>query len=202
MRVYGWKLEPAPIDGVAQAMVDFGLEYECPNQWFRGGCKVHLYLTSATPNPRILYEGFDGTDNATVPDNQKVTVEGVDEDIGKSWASVTASTSVTKTLAPVAWKTKAIGQNRSVLVNDVQFNLPNAAGTSATVTSSTIDYDVTHVKFRQEQGDTDGELTLTIVIDAEEDPSCQELGLSVTVTQLGMTLKTVTNADGSPLPRN
>ena len=188
MRVYGWKLEPAPIDGVAQAMVDFGSNTSALISGFEEGCKVHLYLTSATPNPRVVYDGFD--DTGDVPTNEAVTATGTGFTAisATQWASNSAAP-VEITLAPVAWAARVLGQLRSVIKDDgAPVPLANVDGTSASIVSSTAQYSVTHVKFKQTQLDTDGLLTITIV----EDTITPVDGISVRVSQENIPLGTLT----------
>ena len=179
MRVYGWKLEPAPIDGVAQAMVDFGSNTSALISGFEEGCKVHLYLTSASPNPRVVYDGFD--DTGDVPTNEAVTATGTGftATSATQWASNSAAP-VEITLAPVAWAARVLGQARSVIKDDgAPVPLANVDGTSASILSSTAQFSVTHVKFKQTTLATDGVLTVTIA----EDTITPVDGISVQVSQ-------------------
>ena len=188
MRVYGWKLEPAPIDGVAQAMVDFGSNTSALISGFEEGCKVHLYLTSAGPNPRVVYDGFD--DTGDVPTNEAVTATGTGftATSATQWASNSAAP-VEITLAPAAWAARLLGQSRSVIKDDgAPVSLANVDGTSASILSSTAQFSVTHVKFKQTQLDTDGLLTVTIV----EDTITPVDGISVQVSQENTPLGTLT----------
>jgi hypothetical protein len=188
MRVYGWKLEPAPIDGVAQAMVDFGSNTSALISGFEEGCKVHLYLTSASPNPRVVYDGFD--DTGDVPTNEAVVATGTGFTAisATQWVSNSAAP-VEITLAPVAWAARGLGQLRSVIKDDgAPVPLANVDGTSASIVSSTAQYSVTHVKFKQTQLDTDGLLTITIV----EDTITPVDGISVRVSQENTPLGTLT----------
>ena len=192
MRVYGWKLEPAPIDGVAQAMVDFGSNTSALISGFEEGCKVHLYLTSASPNPRVVYDGFD--DTGDVPANEAVTATGTGftATSATQWASNSAAP-VEITLAPAAWAARLLGQSRSVIKDDgAPVSLANVDGTSASILSSTAQFSVTHVKFKQTQLDTDGLLTVTIV----EDTITPVDGISVQVSQENTPLGTLTD-DGT-----
>ncbi|HOD52655.1 MAG TPA: hypothetical protein PKJ78_21685, partial [Candidatus Hydrogenedentes bacterium] len=188
MRVYGWKLEPAPIDGVAQAMVDFGSNTSALISGFEEGCKVHLYLTSAGPNPRVVYDGFD--DTGDVPANEAVTATGTGftATSATQWVSNSAAP-VEITLAPAAWAARVLGQSRSVIKDDgAPVPLANVDGTSASILSSTAQFSVTHVKFKQTQLDTDGLLTVTIV----EDTITPVDGISVQVSQENTPLGTLT----------
>lgn len=188
MRVYGWKLEPAPIDGVAQEMIDFGTDNSALISGFEEGCKVHLYLTSSTPNPRVVYDGFD--DTGDVPANEAVTATGTGftATSATQWASNSAAP-VEITLAPAAWATRVLGQSRSVIKDDgVPVSLANVDGTSASILSSTAQFSLTHVKFKQTQLDTDGVLTVTIV----EDTITPLDGISVRVSQENTPLGTLT----------
>ena len=188
MRVYGWKLEPAPIDGVAQAMVDFGSNTSALISGFEEGCKVHLYLTSASPNPRVVYDGFD--DTGDVPANEAVvaTGTGFTATSATQWASNSAAP-VEITLSPVAWAKRGLGQARSVIIDSGSpIPLVNVDGTSASILSSTAQFSVTHVKFKQTQLDTDGLLTITIV----EDTITPVDGISVRVSQENTPLGTLT----------
>ena len=188
MRVYGWKLEPAPVGGVAQPMVDFGSNTSALISGFEEGCKVHLYLTSATPNPRVVYDGFD--DTGDVPTNEAVVATGTGFTAisATQWASNSAAP-VEITLSPVAWAKRGLGQARSVIKDDgPPVPLANVDGTSASIVSSTAQYSVTHVKFKQTQLDTDGVLTVTIV----EDTITPVDGISVRVSQENTPLGTLT----------
>ena len=188
MRVYGWKLEPAPVGGVAQPMVDFGSNTSALISGFEVGCKVHLYLTSAGPNPRVVYDGFD--DTGDVPTNEAVVATGTGFTAisATQWVSNSAAP-VEITLSPVAWAKRGLGQARSVIKDDgPPVPLANVDGTSASIVSSTAQYSVTHVKFKQTQLDTDGVLTVTIV----EDTITPVDGISVRVSQENTPLGTLT----------
>lgn len=188
MRVYGWKLEPAPVDGVAQTMVDFGSNTSALISGFAEGCKIHLYLTSASPNPRVIYDGFDAT--GTVPANQSVTATGTGFNAvaANLWASTSAAP-VTVTLSPAAWATRLLGQSRSVIVDSgTPIPLANIDGTGASILSSSSQFSLTHVKFKQTQLATDGVLTVTIV----EDTITALDGISVRISQENTPLETLT----------
>lgn len=175
-RVYTWKLEMA--DGTL--VETYGTGDSAVISGFEAECKIHLYLTSATPNPRILYAGFD--DTGDVPDDERVLVDGVLHPVGKDWQADSTTSSVIKSLAPKAWEHQTLGEVRSVLVDDVETELVNVSGTAFTVESDSIPYSTKTVKFKQVGSDTDGILTLNLVIDAAEG-IVSDLGLSVEVRQ-------------------
>ncbi|HON48928.1 MAG TPA: hypothetical protein PLZ60_14375, partial [Kiritimatiellia bacterium] len=140
MRVYGWKLQLA--DGT---VTDFGTYNSAVISGFAEGCKIHLYLTSSTPNPRVIYDGFDAT--GTVPANQSVTATGTGFTAisATQWASNSAAP-VSITLSPAAWATRGLGQSRFVIIDSgTPVPLANVAGTSASVTSSAAQFSLTHV---------------------------------------------------------
>lgn len=187
-RVYGWKLEPAPINGVAQTMIDFGRNNSALISGFEEGCKIHLYLTSAGPYPRLVYDGFDTA--GTVPQNQAVTATGTGftATSATQWASTSAAP-VKITLAPTAWRTRVLGQLRFVIIDSgTPMPLANVAGTSASVTSSAAQFSLTHVKFKQETVATDGVLTVKVV----RDTIAALDGIVVSVSQEETPIGTVT----------
>lgn len=185
MRVYAWKVESA--DGT---FVSFGSADSVSLSGFEEGCKVHLYLTSATPNPKIVYDGFDETGGGTAPATSNVLVGGASFTVGSSWTATGAATAVAVSMSPAAWQARVLGQARFVLVDGVSTPLANVAGTGASITSAATPYAVNHVKFKQTVLVTDGELTVTVVIDTIS----AVLGVLINVTQLSTLLKTLTDS--------
>lgn len=183
-RVYGWKLKLA--DGT---VVDYGVDNTATMTDFEEGCEVHLYITSATPNPVLIYDGFDTS--GVVPANEDILVGGPPLPVGSFWSATAANTPVTVLMSPVVWSLKGIGQRRSVLLDGVETSLPNVAGTATTVISDATPFALNHVKFKQIALPTDGTLTATIVIDAEP-AIAANMSVSLAVSQLNTVLDTIT----------
>lgn len=189
-RVYSWKLQNA----AGTTFADFGSGMGANISGFEAGCKVHLYLTSATPNPRLSYDGFDATTGTTQPATQNVLYQGASYGVGSVWGAG-GLYSFTATLSPVAWQTKLLGQSRSVLVDGVETPLANVAGTSANITSSAALYSVTRVKFKQTLLPTDGTLTVTII----EDTITPLTSIAVTAAQESSPLTVTTTETGATI---
>lgn len=187
MRVYAWKLKLP--NGT---FVDFGTlntaTIGAPTANFEEGCEVHLYLTSATPNPKLMYDGFDSASGGIVPANQAVKKDGSGSYPAPSvWGAVYGSLSLT--LSPLAWASKVLGQSRYLIIDGgTPIALQNVAGTSAAITSSSVQYSVVHIKFRQTTLATDGVLAVTVVVDVITAIG----GVSVAVSQEGTPLGTLT----------
>lgn len=184
LRVYAWKLEKAGV------FTEFGSANGATISGFDEGCKVHLYLTSATPNPCIVYDGFVATGGGIVPADQSVVEGGSRYPVGKSWPSTSEAGAISVSLSPRAWAAKTLGQVRSVIVDTVSTTLANVAGTGASVTSAATPYAVNHVTFKQVAVATDGVLTVTVVLDTITDV----LGVSINVSQASTLLKTIKGA--------
>lgn len=175
--VYKWRLErPGGTDeeSYGQNTASFSS--------FAAGNVLHLYLTTASSNPRIRYDGFDaGGDvpaNTTVIDPTTAVFAS-----GKVWSSPT-SASFTLQLSPSAWVGSTLGLTKYVIINGgTPVELP-ASAKSWTITSSGDPYFVTTVKFKQVQAATNGTLTLDIV----KDTNTTDVSVSVTASQQGTQL--------------
>ena len=184
-RVYAWKLENP--DGT---FTEFGSGTTADMYNFADGCKIHLYLTTASPYPKIVYDGFDPT--GVVPENQNVKIGAVSYPIGSIWTSPNTNP-LSLTLSPEAWATRLLGQSRTMIVdagNPVP--LANIDGTSAPVVSGRAQFNVTRVKFKQVLLDTDGVLT----VDIKEDTVTPVDSITVRVSQENSPLGTLTD-DGT-----
>ena len=184
--IYKWRLErPGGTDeeSYGQNTASFSS--------FAAGNVLHLYLTTASSNPRIRYDGFDtGGDvpaNTTVIDPTTAVFAA-----GKVWSSPT-SASFTLQLSPSAWVGSTLGLTKYVIINGgAPVELP-ASAKSWTITSSGDPYSVTTVKFKQVQAATNGVLTLDIVKDTNTD----DVSVSVTASQQGTQLGAPLTADGT-----
>lgn len=186
-RVYAWRLELPDGSFVEKGSTNTTTIAGFADGHFAEGCKVHLYMTSGTPNPRIIYDGFDPA--GTVPADQRVLAAGAYFAAGAAWTSNGTTTPVSVTLSPLAWAARALNQVRSVIVDGVETQLANVAGTGASVTSGSESYTVNHVSFKQAALATDATLTVNIVVDTNISPAPT---VSLNVSQEGTALATLT----------
>lgn len=156
---------------------------------FLPGDTIHLYLTTATINPKIRYDGFDDPKPSNV--NVRETVGGKEYEVGKSWSSTSAA-SFTKQLLPVAWEGGGyLGLSKFVIVNDDEPLQILSSSTGYTFTSSSEPYSVTSVKFKQVQVPPDGELTVNVT----KDTNTEDVTLDIGVSQQGVSLGSLTTTD-------
>lgn len=162
---------------------------------FETGDEIHLYISAATPNPKVLYDGFDNSEGSSVPDNLQVYESNALHDPGKFWTA--ASTGIAKTvqLSPKAWASQSLGIQRSVIVDageagEIRQEVDNTAGVVVDITSGTTDYTITNVKFKQVLTTPSGTLSLKIKLDMQE-ATASKIGVVLTVKQLTTIIGTV-----------
>lgn len=181
---YMWRLErPGGVDEVAyqKSSVSFAE--------FAAGNVLHLYLTTASPYPRIRYDGFDGLQpaNTSVVDPSALICA-----VGKMWSS-TNTGAFSLQLSPVAWAGATLGITKYVIINDGAPQELPASAKSWTFTSDTEPYSITSVKFKQVQNATNGTLAVTVV----KDTDTEDVSVSVAESQQGTQLGTPLTATGN-----